>query len=597
MSKNFEIIAIDLGAHSLKVGFFRAQGDGLVIDGFTTGTIGADSVNEEQRNAAITSILKQQLQGRKLGNVWLAYSISGQSVFSRFIKLPSAAPDQVDQMVQFEAQQNVPFPLGEVVWDYQLMSPSGNPSDMEAVIIAIKADLLDRLNESVVSCGCFPKRVDVAPLALYNAVRFNYPEAEGCTLVLDIGAKSTQFVFVEQGRIFVRGVPIAGNQLTQAIATEFGCSTEDAERIKCEKGFVGLGGAYEDPADEEAARASKIIRGILTRLHAEINRSIMSYRTQQGGQAPSRILLAGGSGLLPYMDIFFSEKLKVPVEFFNPLRNVIIGNASSAEAFQAWAPLMGETVGTAIRAIAPQCPMSVNLTPAGLEAQSKAKQNNLFFSGIVATLLLLFGLLWLTNNQEASLLEEKLAQAEQELAALKGDADKLKQQQKLFGDNIAKAEQVADVCDQRVYWQNLFADLNATIPIGVWITSMQPMLEATPIGLVVPPSSSKEIKVRGKIIKEDSKPNWVTHLVLEGRYENLDEGDLQNKNLRVDGQNVIREFVNKLTKSACFDMSPQDATNPDLVQLELVSQTEKRLALNFKIRVKLKMPIHLVPKL
>ena len=77
------------------------------------------------------------------------------------------------------------------------------------------------------------------------------------------------------------------------------------------------------------AKEAKIIRNAMTRLHAEISRSINFYRAQQGGTAPQRIFLCGGTANLPYLREFFSEKFQLPIEFFNPLRNVAVTATST----------------------------------------------------------------------------------------------------------------------------------------------------------------------------------------------------------------------------------------------------------------------------
>src|SRR4029450_7341632 len=121
--------------------------------------------------------------------------VSAQSVFTRFVKLPSVGEDQVDQIVGFEAQQNVPFPIDEVVWDYQLVD-QGNPNEVEVVLVAIKSDLLNEINESIRGSWLKTNIVDVSPMALYNAYRYNYSDTEGCTLMIDIGARTTNLIFI-----------------------------------------------------------------------------------------------------------------------------------------------------------------------------------------------------------------------------------------------------------------------------------------------------------------------------------------------------------------------------------------------------------------
>src|SRR5205823_7582042 len=167
--------------------------------------------------------------------------------------------------------------------------------------VAIKSDLRDEINESVEATGLRTMVVDVAPMALYNAFRFNYSDLSGCSLLVDLGARTTNLLFIEPGKIFSRSVPIGGGSITAAIAKEFGEPFAAAELRKKRDGFVSLGGAYAEPADPDVARVSKIVRGTMTRLHAELMRSIRHYRAQQQGSAPERIFLCGGSAGMPYI--------------------------------------------------------------------------------------------------------------------------------------------------------------------------------------------------------------------------------------------------------------------------------------------------------
>ncbi|NJK91738.1 MAG: pilus assembly protein PilM [Blastochloris sp.] len=133
--------------------------------------------------------------------------------------------------------------------------------------------------------------------------------------MIDIGAKSTNLVFIEGDKVFCRVIPIGGHMISQNISNEFQEPYVAAELLKKGKGFVGLGGAYADPEDQAAARISKLARSVFSRLHAEISRSISFYRNQQNGMPPKMVLLAGGAAAMPYVDLFFKEKLSLPVEF------------------------------------------------------------------------------------------------------------------------------------------------------------------------------------------------------------------------------------------------------------------------------------------
>ena len=115
--------------------------------------------------------------------------------------------------------------------------------------------------------------MDAAPLALYNSVRFNCPEADGCTLVLDIGARATNLVFVEGSKVFMRTIPIAGNTVTNEIARGLGVEPAEAEALKKEIGFVALGGTYALPDDE---RDLGIEADFTTESAAEHNRKVIA---------------------------------------------------------------------------------------------------------------------------------------------------------------------------------------------------------------------------------------------------------------------------------------------------------------------------------
>src|SRR5437762_1813566 len=304
-----KILALDIGAATIKAAEFQiSKTHGLRLTNFNHAELGIDPEHEENRKALVVSTIRNVLREKNIRATRVVFSISGQSVFTRFVKLPPVDESKVVQIIQYEAQQNVPFPIDEVIWDYQLVGSTA-AGELEVVLLAIKSDIIEELNDGVESAGLRTEMVDVAPMALYNAVRYNYGDLEGCTMVIDLGARTTNLLFLEQNRVFSRSIPIAGNAITQSIAAEFNVPFLEAEQMKKMQGFVALGGAYEEPESETQARVSKIIRNVMTRLHAEIARSVNFYKGQQGGSLPARVLLSGGSSIIPYTDRFFKEKI------------------------------------------------------------------------------------------------------------------------------------------------------------------------------------------------------------------------------------------------------------------------------------------------
>ena len=208
MASQKQFLAVDLGSNTLKLGLFQADASGgLTLVDYVLRDLGLDPNKEQEKFPFLVEALQSIVKEKRLSSCPVYCSISGQYVFTRFVKLPPVAQDQVSQMVGFEAQQNVPFPINEVVWDYQLLGGSG-AKDVEAVIVAVKSDLVEQANSALQLCRLEMEKVDVAPLAIVNAYKYNYPESDGCNLIVDIGAKCTNLVFIEGKKIFCRSIQI-----------------------------------------------------------------------------------------------------------------------------------------------------------------------------------------------------------------------------------------------------------------------------------------------------------------------------------------------------------------------------------------------------
>src|SRR5882762_7420352 len=256
------ILTLNLGSQAISVADFRPQsGGGLVLHDYKRRDLVIENPGEPVRHAQITSAIREILNELGIKSANVNYAVAGQSVFARFVKLPSVEEEKIDRIIAFEAQQNVPFPIDEVVWDYQLVG-GGLDQQVQVVLVAIKVDLLEEINAAVEETGLRTSIVDVAPMARYNAFRYNYSNLSGCSLLAYIGARMTNVLFIEPGKVFSRSVPIGGSSITAAIAKEFGESFREAETRKRRDGFVSLGGAYAEPADPDVARVSKIVRTI-----------------------------------------------------------------------------------------------------------------------------------------------------------------------------------------------------------------------------------------------------------------------------------------------------------------------------------------------
>jgi type IV pilus assembly protein PilM len=568
MASAHKVVTVDLGTSTIKVAEFAiTRGGALTLLRFGVTELGLDPNKEEERAKFITPTLAKLLKENRIKGKQVLLSISGQSVFMRFVKLPPVDPAQVEQVVKFEAQQNVPFPIEEVTWDYQMMPTRAAGNEAEAVIVAIKKDVIEAEVEAVERVGVKIKQVDVAPFALLNAFRYSEPQTEECTLIIDMGARSTNLVFVEKNSFWIRNVPIAGNQISQSICNEMQEPFTAAELLKKGKGFVSLGGVYADPDDADAARISKLIRSTMTRLHVDINRSIAYYRTTLNGAAPKRVFLTGGSTQLSYLDLFIADKLSLPVAYFNPLRNVNLDPSLNTTYLQQNSCYTAELVGLALRETG-SCPAEVTLDAPTLAARvDKRRKLPYYLGALAAWLVLMFcvALFYFQQIQVANATAQKLGDVAQGLQTQAPKISKLAQQQAALLETL---DSVTVLGDQHDVWSQILAALNDKMPEGVWITNLTPI-------------DTRSVSTNGR--SNQGPANQVDALSIEGLYH-------ANARTQMIDSGRLREFVVALADLPLFDIDKNNLT-ATLISFTTPETGANYFAQRFTMRLKLKTPI------
>src|SRR5580698_1482833 len=484
-------LTVDFGAGSLKLAEFEInESGGLRLANFAIKPLGLEGAQEASREKAILQALQEVITEKGIKSKNINVCAPGFHVFSKFVKLPPVDAAKVGQIIQYEAQRNVPFPLSEVVWDYQILG-SATGGELEVLLVAIKSDIVEGLFRVAAQAKLKLQLCDASPAALCNAFRFNYGDLEDCTMLLDIGAKTSNLLFFEKGKVFSRSINLGANAITQDFANESKLKFEDAEKIKIAEGFVSLGGAYEEPDNPYQAAISKIARQFMTKLHIQVNQTLQFYRGQQGGAAPQRLFLSGGASIMPYTAQFFAEKLNVPVEYFNPFRNVQFSPEVNLEELSRVAHSLGEVVGLGLRNLA-TCPVEMNLMPEStLRWQSFNQKKPYLIATVVSMVLVTFavGLLFskLAANKKA-----EIDRLNPQVAALQGKMTQF--QQILAKRDAAKhnADQIGTWMQQRYYWGDFLTSLRGAlirseddlrkkfsaqkpgVDVGVWIEQMIP---------------------------------------------------------------------------------------------------------------------------
>ena len=588
MAKTESILAVDIGNDSLKIAEFvyPAEG-GIILEKFAFAEYGGD-LKEDELLESLSLSFKNTLSENGFKAKRVNLSISAQSSFLRFVKLPPVGEEEsrVRQIVEYEAKQNVPFPIEEVIWDYQLIKSAETEAEneIEVVFVVVKNDLIKQMTQIIEDAGKEIALIEVAPTACFNSARANGIGESDCEMILNIGSRCSSLIFIDSGRFFVRTIPIAGYSITQQISKEFGIPFADAEEMKRRHGFVALGGAYEEPDSEVAATVSKIVRNVMTRLHGEINRSINVYRSQQKGKKPSKLWLTGGSSVMAFTPRFFSEKLRIPVDYFNAFQVVSLSPEIDKESLGDLAHMYSEVIGLGLRFIT-VCPIEISLIPESLKRLHELKQKIPYFYASAFSVLLCLAITFFGFSRQKKLEENRVEMAKTMVNKTTMLLTDVKNAIRDLQNSRKDYEHAQKIISERVNWVDLLNEIQNLLPDKVWLTQFKGSGSGTatstheadrpgpgslfPVFGAPPKKSSPG---SASFSKTSSEINWIQvegHSLLERHSDSLEE-----------------QFKERLIKSPFFTNNIEEVKTVYF----LPAMGDNNIT-SFKMEIKLKKPI------
>ncbi|MCM8525616.1 MAG: type IV pilus assembly protein PilM [Lentisphaeraceae bacterium] len=569
MASSDQILSIDIGAWSIKLGEFENAADGLTMKQFGYGEY-SKLMTDENRGELIKETLQKLIDDKQLTSKKAYISLSSQLAFTRFVKLPpiDENEDRVKQIVEFEARQHVPFEMNEVIWDYQLI---GTGEELDVMFVVIKNEIVDQITSAVESLGLKVILVDVASSACYNASRANRIGDDSCAMVLSIGSRCSNLIFADGTHFFSRNIPIAGYAVTQQISKEFGIGIDEAEELKQRHGFVALGGAYEEPESEVAATISKIVRNVMTRLHGEVNRSINIYRSQQKGNKPVKLYLAGGSSTMAFTETFFQEKLRLDVEYLNPFQGIRLGTVIDRATLAEKAHLFSEVIGIALRVSV--CPVEISLVPEKYkeEAAFSGKKPFLYFSAVVAILIPLVFLLG--SKSQRSNYEEQIVKVQKDVGDKSRQLTRIDKAIASRDAVKAKIEKLSKIQTDKYRCVEIFNQIEKWAPGGFWITSIEPITgdittkADASTGAVVPEEGMEGAGFRGRRGR-----------ILKARAEVMNTGQVVKGTAnQISGFTVKGYYVNSAEKTTIDDILFNYLSSLTLKQEKKIFQEDSKL--------------------
>src|SRR3954447_13270791 len=374
MASNFAW-GIDIGNRALKAVKLVREADGLRIDDFEV--IEHETVLSnagDNKDSLIQTALASFVQRHPFRGGQVAVGVSGQSSFARFINLAPVEPNNIPEIVRFEEIRQTPFPLDDVEWSYQLFQSPESP-DVEVGIFAMRKELIGQHIGHFTAIDLNVQVVQMNPLAIYNAMQFD-GRIDGTTMIIDLGAENTDLIIADENSIWLRSIPIGGNNFTEALVKSFKLNFPKAEDLK-----------RNAATSKYARQIFQAMRPVFADLVAEVQRSIGFYASVHRDSRIKKIIAVGGTFRLPGLQKYLQQNLQLEVERLDTLGGGAPPDPKQAALFQDNILSLVSSYGLALQAMG-EGKITGSLLPARIRRERLWQEKTKFFAAAAALFVL-----------------------------------------------------------------------------------------------------------------------------------------------------------------------------------------------------------------
>lgn len=429
--------------------------------------------DELTREALEKFLSRNQIKGDQV-----AISVPGQSGLARFVKLPPVEEKKITDIVKFEAKQQIPFPLEEVVWDYQKISEGtvtdGFAMDTEIGLFAMKRDMINRSIGHFIAMKMEVHHVQMAPLALTNFVNYEMlkrggPDGEAvpaqtvgkkkCVVALDIGTDGSNLVITDGARIiWQRPIPVGGNHFTRALTKELKLTFAKAEHLKRN--------AAKSP---ELANILKALRPVLQEFVGEVQRSL-GYFTNTHRDAQIEYLVGLGSAFkLPGLQKFLADKLTLDVRKPAKFERISGDSVTTAAAFVDNVLSFPVAYGLAVQGLGVSR-LKTNLLPPEITVERKIRAKKPYAVASAAALLLgttmvAYGYSFPLSDATDTRIEASLKKAKGAVDEAKRVDGEIESKKKEIADTQTQVETIIAGAQERANWLTINSYVYDCVPI------------------------------------------------------------------------------------------------------------------------------------
>jgi type IV pilus assembly protein PilM len=348
MAKGRNCVGLDIGSSAVKLCVLKSTKKGLQLQAFDYTPLPPETIVDGalMNSTVVVDAISELLGRNKIRNKETAISVSGNTVIIKKISLPLMTQEELEESIQWEAEQYIPFDIKDVFIGFETLPPRADQGQMDVILVAAKKEMI---NDYVTVChdaGLDPMVVDVDAFALQNMYEVNYGFHRGETVVLlDIGSSVVTMNVVSDGiTMFTRDLSIGGSDITEEIQKQLNIRYEEAEMYK----MGGSPGAMSDAVLPQEVEG--IIQDKAEDMANEIQRSLDFYSATAASNKIDKIVVSGGTAAIPSLVRTISRISEVPAEVANPFRNVTYDERQfSPDRIQRWAPIAAISMGLALR--------------------------------------------------------------------------------------------------------------------------------------------------------------------------------------------------------------------------------------------------------
>ncbi|MBM4074485.1 MAG: type IV pilus assembly protein PilM, partial [Planctomycetes bacterium] len=425
-----------------------------------------DAVPDELIKQALDTFLSRNQVAGDL----VAISLPGQTALAKFIQLPPIEASRVKEIVKYEARQQIPFPLEEVIWDYQPLGSGSEESgfllDAEVGLFAMKREQVQHHLQPFLNKKIEVELIQIAPLALYNfhcydrmGIRLgqSQEDQEEYSVVIDMGCDNTTLMVTNGKKMWIRNMPIGGNHFTRALTKEMKLTFAKAEHLKCN--------ATKSPDPRAVFQA---LRPVFNDYVAEIQRSIGFFSSVNRSAKIARVIGVGNGFRLAGLQKFLQQNLQYEVERVDSLNSLAGDQVLTASLFQENLLTFCVPYGLAIQALK-LTSIHTSLLPPEITMQRMIRRKKPWAVATAATVLL--GLATSAAGfgsvaQSVSVVrfkdaEDTATKVDGEINALKGKYDA---QTKKYDGFIDAGQKLVGATESREYWLEIYKAIDECLP-------------------------------------------------------------------------------------------------------------------------------------